>query len=75
MNCLEDENIYVEMSFTFLNWKFAENIASDYKMHTISEFPAYVIKLLCLSVFPNGNTILHYVYDDPTEIENIYKAI
>lgn len=64
------------MSFTYLNWKFAENLASsENKSHSIREFPPYPVKLLCLNIFPNGNTILHYIYNDPSEIENVYKTL
>lgn len=72
------DKIFIELSFTFLNWKLAESLSHGHNSsysYDINHLNPKVVKMLCLNIFPQGNTILHYLYNQPDEIVNLYKAV
>lgn len=79
INYENKEKVFVELSFTFLNWKLAESLAlkstDQVQVYDINQLTNARLRELCLNIFPGGNTVLHYLYNQPDELRNLYQAI
>lgn len=77
-NRQDESKIFIELSFTFLNWKLAESLSLETHQainYDINQLSQDRLRELCLNIFPQGNTILHYLYNQPDELKNLYEAM
>ncbi|CDW87954.1 wd-40 repeat protein [Stylonychia lemnae] len=73
-NC-QDRPI-IDMSFTYLHWKIVERIESDQiGLDFLKKLPIKDIRLLCLNIFPEGQTILHVLFNNITILQELYSII
>ena len=61
----------IDLSFTFLHWRLAENIKSQ-KDFCLEEIDNSQIEMLVYNIFPWGNTALHYAVTKQDIIKELY---
>ena len=68
------DELYIDLSFTFLHWKIAESLKydPDFNITSINKKEA---KLLCLNIFPQGNTVLHFLFNEIDDVKYLYEYI
>ena len=66
--------LVVDMSFTYIDWKLAELLALNPKIK-IKRFSLRDVKKTILSIFPKGNTFMHYNYKNLNNIRKIYAMV
>jgi hypothetical protein len=65
--------IQASMSFTYLDWKLAQQITEgDVDIDDLSNER---FTQLLLNIFPNCKTILHYLIDNPEQLGKCLKRI
>jgi len=65
--------IQASMSFTYLDWKLAQQITEGEV--SIDDLSNERFTQLLLNIFPNGKTILHYLIDNPEQLGKCLKRI
>jgi hypothetical protein len=61
----------IETSFTFYHWKMVEALHKE--SFGIENLKDDDIKLLCLNIFPQANTVIHKLFHEEECIKRLYQ--
>ena len=59
----QKRKLYIEFSFTYYHWKLVEALANFKDPIVVSHLKNEELKLISLNIFPQGNTVSHYLFN------------
>jgi hypothetical protein len=68
----DGRRLFIEMSFTFYHWKIVEALQKD--LIGIQNLKEDEIKLMCLNIFPQANTVIHKLFYEEEYIKRFYET-
>jgi len=64
--------LVLDQSFTYLHWKMAEALPEKDIKFEIKQLSRDEIKLLALNIFPQGKTVVHYLFNSIEQLKILY---
>ena len=70
----ERRTLYIEFSFTYYHWKLVEVLAKLKDRTAVSHLKNEELRLISLNIFPQGNTVSHYLFNRIESLKRFYIA-
>lgn len=67
--------VMIQTSFTYLHWKIAEALEKEDTRYSADKLDEEQFKMLIMNIFPQGRTLLHYLWDNPDQIKCTFQRL